>query len=501
MVLSDLTFLVVYYKLTIEEIIMNRKIRGCIAFLLSVLTAVMFLSCSENTAADIIETDTAADTETADTSPQLTDNLPDLDFGGYSFAMLGPDIYAGCSLVTEQNGEVLNDAVYTNARLVEDRFNVVLSEESMDFWKQDSIVKSYILSGDTTYSAITMHDRYAYAAVTEGYFHSISELNYIDLTKEYWGGEFSRQFSVAGNLYFAFSSFNLSSYNQTHALYFNKRISADFGLEEPYKMVTDGNWTFDKFSEMCVAVTSDVNGDGIYGEGDRFGMTTVSKMLSPVFWIAEGELTVKKDEDDIPRFALTGNEKFIAILEKLHSLCYTDNVFIEETETETNQFIAGNVLFFASIFETASVLRDMPDDFGILPLPKFDEEQNGYRSRTLDCMFTMIPVSITDLEIPGCILEGLCSSAYTYVIPVYYETCLKVKYTRDEQSAEIIDLIFRGRTFDIGEVIFFSDIGDLEFDIQFKKKSLDLSSFIAAKEKKMISNLEKMTDVFTGNNA
>lgn len=479
---------------------MKTKIRKFLILWLSVFTVIMLFSCSENNTADLSESDTVIDTETADTGPQLTDNLPDLDFGGYTFLILAPNDYAGLSFVTEQNGEVLNDAVYANTRMVEERFNVILAEEPMDFWKQDSIVKSYVLSGDSIYSAITMHDRYAYSAVKEGYFRSIGELNYIDLTKEYWGGEFSRQFSVAGNLYFAFSSFNFSSYNQTHALYFNKRILNDFSLPDPYKMVADGKWTFDEFSQMCISVTSDVNGDGVYGDGDRFGITTVPKMLSPAFWIAEGELSVKKDGDDIPYFALPGNEKFITILENLHSLCRSDNVFIEWNETKTNQFTAGNVLFYASMFKTASVLRDMTDDFGMLPFPKYDEEQKDYRSRTLDCMFTMVPITVNDTEMTGCVLEGLCSSAYTYVIPEYYETCLKVKYTRDEQSAEIIDLIFKGRTFDIGEVIFFSDIGDEEFNKQFKKETLDLSSFIAAKEKKMISNLEKMTDIFTGKN-
>jgi hypothetical protein len=431
------------------------------------------------------------------TEPLLTDDLPELDFSGYEFNILGPDEYAGLSLAEEQTGEVLNDAIYANTRLVEDRFNVVLREDSMGFWDQDKIVKSYIQAGDTTYSAITMHDRFAYAAVTEGYFRSVSELDYIDLTKEYWGGEFAHQFSVANNLYFAFSSFNLSSYKTAHTLYFNKRILSELNLDDPYAMVLDGSWTFEEFSKMCVAATADVNGDGTYGEGDSFGITTGAKLLSPAFWIAEGELTVKKDENDLPYYALPGNEKFITILEDLHSLCYTDSVFTEITDEADNPFINGSVLFLASNFNTASTLRDMTDDFGLLPFPKYDEAQERYRSRTLDCMFTMVPVTITNTEVTGCILEGLCSSAYTYVIPVYYDTCLKIKYTRDEESAQIIDLIFKGRTYDIGEVIFMSDIGDVAFETQFRKTTLDLVSFIDAKEKKMTSNLEKMTGIFT----
>lgn len=475
------------------------KIRGFFIlslFLISLIFMAMLFSCSDKAPADVSLQETVTSAETVDPGPRLTDDLPELDFGGCLFNILAPDEYAGQSLVAEQNGEVLNDAVYANTRRVEERFNVVLTEEPMDFWKQDSLVKSYVLSGESSYTAITMHDRYAYAAVTQGYFHPISDLNYIDLTKEYWGGEFSRQFSVAGNLYFPFSSFNFSSYNQTHTLYFNKRIVADFGLSDPYRMVTDGTWTFDEFAGMCITVTSDVNGDGVYGEGDRFGMTTVSKMLFPAFWIGQGELTVRKDESDIPYFALPGNEKFIAVLENLNSLCRNENVFWNWND-QSDPFLEGNVLFNVSMFKTASALRDMPDDFGMLPLPKYDAGQQGYRSRTLDCMFTMIPVTVNDMDLTGCILEGLCSSAYTYVIPEYYETCLKVKYTRDEQSAEVIDLIFKGRTFDIGEVIFFSDIGDEEFNKLFLKESLDLASFIAAKEKKMTANLEKMTDIFT----
>lgn len=466
------------------------------AFILIVFQVLIFLSCSDNIPAENLGDTDAAATEAAETKPQLTDDLPDLDFGGYSFSILAADEYGGLSFVPELNGEVLNDAIYTSTRKVEDRFNVILTEEPMKFWEQDKIVKAYVLSGDTAYTAVTMHDRYAYAAVTEGYFHSIGNLHYIDLSKEYWGGAFSRQFSIAGNLYFAFSSFNLSSHEHAHALFFNKRIRNDFSLPDPYSMVTGGNWTYDQFSKMCVDVTSDVNGDGLFAEGDRFGLVSYNKMLSPAFWIAEGELTVRKDENDIPFFALPGNERFISILENLHTLCYGTEAFLNDDDTSSDQFIAGQVLFRPMIVSGASSLRDMADDFGILPLPKYDEEQKNYFSRTLDCMFTMIPVSINDMELTGCILEGLCSSAYTYIIPEYYEKCLKVKYIRDDESAEVIDLIFKGRTFDIGEVIFFSDIGDEQFGTQFLKPTLDLASFIAKKEKKMNSNLEKMTEIF-----
>ena len=53
-----------------------------------------------------------------------------------------------------------------------------------------------------------------------------------------------------------------------------------------------------------------------------------------------------------------------------------------------------------------------------------------------------------NLDITGAVLEALGSETYRSVTPAWYETALKVKYSRDDISAQIIDIIHDSMTTD-----------------------------------------------------
>lgn len=52
-----------------------------------------------------------------------------------------------------------------------------------------------------------------------------------------------------------------------------------------------------------------------------------------------------------------------------------------------------------------------------------------------------IPVTTQIFDEATATLEALCTQSYRTVIPVYYDMALKVKYTRDNTAATIIDMI------------------------------------------------------------
>ena len=106
-------------------------------------------------------------------------------------------------------------------------------------------------------------------------------------------------------------------------------------------------------------------------------------------------------------------------------------------------------------------LRNMAADFGIIPLPKYDEKQSHYISRMNPNVSTVTAVlkSNPDLERTGIILEALtCESKYT-VQPAYYDLNLKVKNTRDTDSESMLDIIYDNRytLYDIAEIYNFGD--------------------------------------------
>ena len=72
----------------------------------------------------------------------------------------------------------------------------------------------------------------------------------------------------------------------------------------------------------------------------------------------------------------------------------------------------------------------------------YDESQAEYRTLVHDtALLGGISVASQNLDMMGAVLEVLGVESYRTVTPAWYETVLKVKYTRDDISAQIIDLI------------------------------------------------------------
>ena len=57
-------------------------------------------------------------------------------------------------------------------------------------------------------------------------------------------------------------------------------------------------------------------------------------------------------------------------------------------------------------------LRAMNDDFGILPYPKYDENQKQYHSTSLDeFSLFVLPIDVKDKEMSAIITEALCAES------------------------------------------------------------------------------------------
>jgi len=99
-------------------------------------------------------------------------------------------------------------------------------------------------------------------------------------------------------------------------------------------------------------------------------------------------------------------------------------------------------MFWCAHLSGAKYLRDMKDDFGMIPYPKFDEEQEQYRSLVHDAAsIGAVNASSVNIDMTGAILEAMCAETYRSVTPVWYETATKIKYSRDDVSSQMIDLI------------------------------------------------------------
>ena len=480
--------------------------------LIIITTVLLFTSCGDSggnadvTAKDNISGDEAAADRIGEETANpvfIEDDLGEFDFKGYEFTMWSRVMpyFHGTLNAEEETGDILNDVIYRRNRQIEDRFNFRFKEVTGN---DDGGAKRTILAGDNTYDIINTRVPNAYSWAQEGIIHSVKALPHVNLDKPYWHQDLNKELSVANKIYFASGAFNVTAYDYTEALLFNKNLAKDLGIENLYTLVHEGKWTFAKFAEYCLMARSDLNGDGNITLDDQHGFISTSKMVMPSFWIAGGVKSIYKDENDIPYFAAM-EPKFVDVYDKIIEYVRNNDAWFKAPEPNVqndpvlvNLFKSGRALFFDNQFHTIKDLRDMEIDFGILPFPKLNEDQESYYTRLHWTELFCLPISKDEeaLERTSVILEALACESAKYVVPAYYDISLKTKMSRDEESESMVDILFNTRVFDYGDTIWCGDIRDGRFTALFENGSTDLISTMERIQKTVTRNIDRLVATF-----
>lgn len=441
-------------------------------------------------------------TEEAEIKNPLDDDLPEIDMKGYVFRMYSrtTDSIHGNIEAEEITGEELNDSIYERNRTIEARFNMTFKEvTNMD---NTDAARKTVQVGDDMYDIITTRCIAAFQYAQEGLLYSLNDLPYINLDKPYWDSNLSNVLTVMNKRYFAIGDLNLTAYDFTDVMIFNKSMITDLGLESPYELVDSGKWTLDKFFELAVSSVSDLDGNGVYNSKDRYGYLSSPKHVMPAFWISSGAISVKKNSDDLPYFSLAEDEHFGNVFQKIFETVYDNDVWYKNTDGANvstltmNMFKSSQALFSHSTFYYVNQMRDMETDFGIIPYPKYDESQKNYYSRVNFFDTFTVPVTNSNLEYTSIILEALSSESAKSVIPVYYDIALKTKISRDSDSEKMLDIIFNNRVMDLGDTVYNDQVRDGVFAGMFQNNNRNLTSKLASMENTVTKAINKTIEAF-----
>ena len=99
---------------------------------------------------------------------------------------------------------------------------------------------------------------------------------------------------------------------------------------------------------------------------------------------------------------------------------------------------------------TIGGLRDMEYEFGVIPMPKLDEEQEHYGEYISNgwCTAYGIPMTNQDPERTGIILDAICGFSHETLREALYDVLFGAKYVRDAESVEMLDIIFVSKMYD-----------------------------------------------------
>ena len=416
----------------------------------------------------------AGDPETEPTAYDIpAPDIPELDYGGKEFRILAPhadqvwfywSILEGDEFLYSDglNGEVVNDAVFGRNLKLEEKFNIKIRKQESETVVDDSV--NLVSGGDDTIDLIYAISSDIGDFIPSGYYADWCQVPYIDFSQEYWYQLAIEGLGVNGRLWMVPSDITMSALSGTTIVYFNKRILADYDLDSPYDLVRDNAWTLDSYLSMIRQVSKDLNGDGLMDVNDLYGIGTYFGRRNGTFMqltIGSGELITSQGQDGGRYISLNG-EKVQSIIDRTRAL-FKDPAFAIDCDAVQKQagtydmtpfFANGHFLFLQGMVSCMQKdLREMEDDFGIAPNPKYDSEQESYyhRANPHAAMF-LIPMTAPDPEKTGAFLQYATWLSHSTVLPAYYEITIKQKRTRDPDAVEMLDIIHDTIFFDFSDV-------------------------------------------------
>lgn len=505
---------------------MKKKLSLLLALL---MIAPSVMSCAESQ--DEKETTPAASTpSTAETEPIVEENNPyyegyvdpfaDVDFDGEtlmihnSVNMLGT-LTSSNFLIEgpeELTGDAATDAAFERNLDVMDRLNINIGYQNVDY-KYDVVasnIRQLLQSGDSTYDLI-INDIYGLAPITpEGLFHNAFEGQNFDFSNPWWYDDFMSDISINANLRFILAGdYFIDMLRCTHCLVMNKDMYADMygDPEDVYSMVLNQQWTLDMFKTLIENCYVDINGNGQHDKNDMYGHVAFEYWGPMIPWLISADPGfILRDDQGYPELAVN-NERSVLLTEKLNSILNNNATAIavagSDEAANENIFLEGRSLFLGyqrlGSLENAS-FRDSEIGLGVLPYPKLDELQEDYVTSTHDTAelgFIPISVSLDRLDFISTCVEVLCRETYRMVLPQYYESSLKIKYTRDNTSAQMIDIIHDH--FGNGFALAYSNglsgiLLNTTFNSAISANSTDFASKYKTQEKPAKKLLEKMIE-------
>lgn len=474
------------------------------------VTTPAFVSCADKTI-NVIPTETTILAQTEKIDPRdIPDGLPERDYNKETFTLFCRQEAKEQYCVESENGEIVNDAVYARNLTVEEHFNITFDYFSMDgTWANmvafKNTIKAAVQSGDDSFDLIEGNCAIA-DLLGNGYFLNWNKMEYMDFSQPWWAQSSQRELNIGGNLEFIVGDYTLMLWEGLLVIYFNKQLATDLNIDSPYDIVNNGKWTIDKLAEISREITQDLNGDSKFDNNDLYGLITTTGNCIDNFWISSDMHITVMDEDNFPKFNLPIQiDRALSVSEKVFNLVKGTGVYaIDEgklTDTLQPMFMSNQGLFFTDFLNSSEVYRTMKTDFGIIPYPKYDENQEKYETFSKSGYGTFaIPSVVSDPEMSAVITTALNAESYKIVVPAYYDIALKTKYSRDDESAKMLDIIRDGFDMDFACVCLdYTSWVLLEMRYMVQANNFDMASRIAKLENKINTSLEKLKEDILSN--
>ncbi|MGM9682602.1 MAG: hypothetical protein ACI3XQ_03295 [Eubacteriales bacterium] len=450
-------------------------LKKLICVILALLSAVLVLaSCKTEKATQ--NGNTVSTESTTGGEEDINPNLAPIDGAGRSIKILTRESgvsanywYDEITPEDQSHSNVVDKAVYERNLRVAQKYNVTIDKTMINYNKISDTINvqiSSMASDDESYHIVLPMLVHAFNMANNGYCYPIDELEFVNPEKPYWMGDIYKATTIGNKNYFISGDITTSVYGSSWVTFFNENIVEEYNIENPYDIVKKGDWTIDKMLELCKNFGGD-NGDGIFDTSDNYAICSGNWVWQCFFYGSDLRF-IDKDNRDIPYITssdATKSEKLQDVLTRIVEIMNNSSLAINANKAglgskPSELFCKGQVLFYLANINNAFVsndIKDMEDEYGVLPLPKYNEEQEYYSNAVHPhhSSTVIVPLNISNdhLTLISSVLEDLAYYSYEYVKPAYYDTVITYRSVRNEESFEMMEYIFEHYDIDFGLIM------------------------------------------------
>ncbi len=464
----------------------------------------------DHLAAESTQAITEAQTEPDE---QVLYPLPERDMDGFTLRFFNYNdewlTWAVTALTAEaETGDNIDDEIYRRNTRIKEKYNCEITETLVR--STDDEFRKIVMGGEDLYDIAMLYDDRIAAAYTAGLLESWDVLEYADRERSWWNQDANDVFSLTGEQFAAVGDFTLGMASRGFIFMFNKDLIRNADLDVSiYDMVRNGTWTLDNYTEIAKQFTKDLNGDSVIDEKDQWGAGGAVKQYFGGFITGAGIKYVEIGEDGMPYFTIPGNTRAMNVMESILNQHDGAQIYYLGTESDVHtvcsntatMFANGQMAFLSTSIKGIDRFRDMESDIGFVPFPKYEETQENYYVLTSGTGVAAIPTTLSPerYENVGILLDAMSRDSQKNLLPAYREVVLKTKYSRDADSADMLDIIFRSGVFDFGLSIW-PDVTYYKYMENYLNMKNNFASMTEKQEKVVNKKIQDMLDAIAENN-
>lgn len=382
-----------------------------------------------------------------------------LDDYEFNIHLSGNSKHTPDDFTVAETGSVMDEAIFQKNALMAEKYGVLFTADNTfgSASTAEQMMRRSDTAGENEYQLCILGGYTCSTLAIEGILYDIKELPNVDLSHTWWDQTAMRDLSIANSMFFTTGALSTAIDDFTFCVLFNKELFKEKVTDGTnlYDLANQGKWTLDELIRISSLVSEDLNGDDIMDSRDLYGTILWDDELLATIKAGGGkiakinddgliELTMYNERNDsiVNKFVTFGNSKYAINFQHMSGGVAWHDMFVQ-----------NQAIFLMTMFNECHRFRNMETDYGIVPQPRFSDDQEWYSPiAPWHSAFICVPAVCNDVETVGAVIELLGYHSEQIITPAYYDKTLNGTYIRDNESKDMLDIIFDNRIYDVGHL-------------------------------------------------